>query len=311
MIPNGQYGFCRARKNIAGTLYTMGYGKPCSMNNDPIEKKPFFHVLPGVRVFSIASAGCTLRCRYCQNWEISQFTPEQTRNAILPPTAAVENAVKYQSAGVAYTYSEPVNFYEYMYDTAVLAEGKGLKNVIHTSGYINREPLEKLCKYLDAANVDLKGFTGEFYRDVCSAELQPVLDTLKTLKKNHVWIEITNLVVPGYNDNPDDIKKMCLWIRENLGADTPLHFTRFTPMYKLAQLGPTPVATLEKAWGIAHDAGLRYVYIGNVPGDERESTFCPRCGRLLIRRVLFSVLENNVKEGRCAYCLEKIPGIWK
>ncbi|MCS7180969.1 MAG: AmmeMemoRadiSam system radical SAM enzyme, partial [bacterium] len=231
VIQSGKYGFCRARKNIDGTLYSMGYSNPCSVAIDPIEKKPFYHFLPSTWTFSIASAGCSLRCKFCQNWEISQVTPEETRNIYLSPEKVVEYAIKYKCPSIAYTYSEPVNFYEYMIDTAKIAKSKGIKNIMHTAGFINSEPLENLCKYIDAANVDLKGFNDDYYRNICEGELNVVLNTLKVLKKNKVWVEITNLVVPGYNDNLEEIKKMCQWIKNNLGEDVPLHFSRFHPRY--------------------------------------------------------------------------------
>ena len=311
VIPPGKYGFCRARKNINGTLYSMGYSRPCSVAVDPIEKKPFFHFLPGTMAFSIASAGCSLRCKFCQNWQISQFSPEQTKNYYLTPAQVVEYAIKYKCPSIAYTYSEPVNFYEYMLDTAKIAKEKGIKNVVHTAGFINPEPLEKLCKYLDAVNVDLKGFNEEYYRNVCGANLQTVLNSLKILKKHNIWIEITNLILPGYNDKEDEIRRMCEWIKNNLGENTPVHFSRFQPMYLMRHLPPTPVSTLEKAVKIAKEVGLKYVYIGNVPGSSYENTYCPRCGKILIRRIAFTVLENNIKNGRCKFCGEKIPGVWE
>ena len=311
VILSGKYGFCRARKNIDGKLYAMGYSNPCSVAIDPIEKKPFFHFLPKTDTFSIASAGCSLRCKFCQNWEISQYSPEETINVYLPPEKVVEYAQKYKCPSIAYTYSEPVNFYEYMIDTAKIAKHKGLKNIVHTAGYINPEPLEKLCKYIDAFNVDLKGFNKEYYRNVCEGELDVVLNSLKIMKKNNVWIEITNLIVPEYNDKPEEIRNMCLWIKENLGDYVPVHFSRFSPRYLMKHLPSTPVETLKRAIKIAKEVGLKYVYIGNVPGNEYENTYCPKCGKLLIRRVGFSVLENNIVNGKCKFCGEKIEGVWK
>jgi len=311
VIPPEKYGFCRARKNINGTLYSMGYSNPCSVAIDPIEKKPFFHFLPGTWTFSIASAGCSLRCKFCQNWEISQYSPEETKNIYLPPEKVVEYAIKNKCPSIAYTYSEPVNFYEYMYDTAKIAKEKGIKNIVHTAGFINPVPLEKLCKYLDAVNVDLKGFNEDYYRNVCEGRLDVILNTLKILKKNRIWIEITNLIIPGYNDNPEEIKKMCIWIKENLGDNVPLHFSRFYPMYLMKHVPSTPVETLEMAVKIAKDCGLKYVYIGNVPGSKYENTYCPKCGKILIKRVGFTVLENNIVDGKCKFCGEKIEGVWK
>lgn len=311
IIPPGKYGFCRARKNIDGTLYSMGYSNPCSFAIDPIEKKPFFHFLPSTWTFSIASAGCSLRCKFCQNWEISQYSPEETRNVYLPPERVVEYALKYKCPSIAYTYSEPMNFYEYMLDTAKIAKQKGIKNIVHTAGFVNSEPLENLCKYLDAVNVDLKGFNKDYYRNICEGELDVILNTLKILKRNKIWIEITNLIVPGYNDKSEEIKNMCLWIKNNLGEETPLHFSRFQPRYLMLHIPSTPVETLEKAVKIAKEVGLKYVYIGNVENSQYEDTYCPKCGKLLINRYGFSVLENNIVNGKCKFCGEKIEGVWK
>ncbi|HPP12862.1 MAG TPA: AmmeMemoRadiSam system radical SAM enzyme [bacterium] len=307
----GQYGTCRARKNIEGTLYSMGYGLPCSVQVDPIEKKPFFHYLPGTKTFSLASAGCNLRCKFCQNWQISQFSPEQTRNVSLPPEEVVAAAQRSKCQSIAYTYAEPISFYEYMRDTARLARSRGLKNVVHTAAFINPEPLEQLCPLLDAVNVDLKGFNPEYYRDICGGELLVVLNSLKIMKRHGLWLEITNLIVPGYNDRPDEVKALCEWIVKNLGSETPVHFSRFYPTYQLTHLPPTSTGTLEKAVAIARECGLKYVYIGNVPGHPQENTVCPKCGRLLIKRSQYIILENNLKEGKCPGCGETIPGCWK
>ncbi|MCM8809583.1 MAG: AmmeMemoRadiSam system radical SAM enzyme [Candidatus Omnitrophica bacterium] len=311
IIPPGKYGFCRARKNIDGSLYSMGYSNPCAVAIDPIEKKPFFHFLPGTYTFSIASAGCSLRCKFCQNWEISQVTPEETRNINLSPEKVVEYAIKYKCPSIAYTYSEPVNFYEYMLDTAKIAKSKGIKNIVHTAGFINPQPLENLCKYLDAVNVDLKGFNNKFYRNICEGELEVILNTLKILKKNKIWIEITNLIIPGYNDKPEEIRNMCIWIKKNLGENVPIHFSRFHPRYLMLHVPSTPVETLESAVKIAKDVGLKYVYIGNVENSQYENTYCPKCGKILIKRRGFFVLENNIKNGRCNFCKTKIEGVWE
>ncbi|MCM8769332.1 MAG: AmmeMemoRadiSam system radical SAM enzyme [Candidatus Omnitrophica bacterium] len=307
----GQYGFCRARKNIDGTLYSMGYGLPCSVNIDPIEKKPFFHFLPGTKTFSLSSAGCNLRCKFCQNWQISQFTPEQTRNVSLFPAEVISAASKANCPSIAYTYAEPVTFYEYMRDIAKVARTKGLKNLVHTAAFINPEPLEQLSSLLDAVNVDLKGFNPEYYREMCGGELLVILNSLKILKKNGVWLEITNLVVPGYNDKPEEIKSLCNWVVKNLGVDTPVHFSRFYPGYQLTHLPPTSVETLEKVYATAKKSGLRYVYIGNGPGHPAENTLCPQCGRMVIRRSGYVILENNLKEGKCPGCGAIIAGVWK
>ncbi|MCM8817368.1 MAG: AmmeMemoRadiSam system radical SAM enzyme, partial [Candidatus Omnitrophica bacterium] len=311
LIPEGKYGFCRARKNIGGTLYSMGYGKPCSVAIDPMEKKPLFHYLPGSRTFSIASAGCSLRCLFCQNWQISQCSPEQTRNYNLSPQDVVRLAKEKNCPVIAYTYSEPVNFYEYMLDTAMIAKKQGVKNIMHTAGYINKEPLEKLLPYIDAANVDLKGFSQDYYKNVCGADLETILQTLKIMKKYGIWIEITTLIVPGYNDSPEELKKLCTWIKTNLGPDTPLHFSRFYPTYKLVHITATPYQTLEKAYEIAKECGLKYVYIGNVYDNPYEDTSCPKCGKIVVDRKGFEIIENNIRNGKCRYCGTKIAGVWQ
>mgnify|MGYP000948680820 CR=1 FL=1 len=310
-IPLGQRGFCQVRQNQGGTLYSLSYGKLVSVHVDPIEKKPLFHFLPSTAAFSIATAGCNLRCKFCQNWEISQRRPEEIDYQYIEPAALVKEAVASGAPTIAYTYTEPTIFYEYMLEAAKLARQAGLRNVMHSSGYINEAPLRQLAKYLDAANIDLKGFSDEFYSKLSEGSLAPVLASLKVLKSEGVWIEITNLILPGYNDDPELIKKMCLWIKDNLGEDTPLHFSRFFPMYKMIALNPTPVSALENARKIAMECGLRYVYIGNVVGNLAENTYCPKCKRLLIERRGYFVLQNNIKEDKCSFCGEKISGVWQ
>jgi pyruvate formate lyase activating enzyme len=297
--------------NRNGTLYTLGYGNPVAVNVDPIEKKPFFNVMPGEGAYSIAVAGCNMRCIFCQNWQISQAKPDEVDAYDMPPEKIVAGAIENKCKFIVYTYTEPTVFYEYMLDICKLARAKGLKNAMHTCGYINKEPLVELLKYMDAVNVDLKGFNESFYRKMGAfAELAPVLDAIKTVKEQGVWLEITNLIIPGVNDDPGQIKKMCQWIKDNVGADTPLHFSRFTPMFKLQNLPPTPVSKLEEAYRIAKDTGLNYVYVGNVPGNPGENTYCPKCGRLVIGRTGYQVTENNVKDGRCKFCGKEIAGIW-
>lgn len=298
------------RINLDGELKTLVYGKPCAVHIDPIEKKPLFHVLPSSTSFSIATAGCNLHCKYCQNWEISQIEPEKTRNIDMSPQEVVSDALKYECSSIAYTYSEPTIFFEYMVDTGRLAKEKGVLNLWITAGFINPEPLEELCSVIDAANVDLKGITEEFYKNVCSGELKPVLNTLKTLKNRGIWQELTNLVVPTFNDATEDIEKLCQWCLDNLGKDVPLHFSRFWPMHKLKNLPPTPVETLTMAREIAMSKGINYVYVGNVPGHDGNNTYCSNCKKILIRRVGYSIFENNVVHGRCRFCDNKIPGIW-
>jgi pyruvate formate lyase activating enzyme len=299
--------------NVGGELKTLVYAQPVSVHIDPIEKKPVYHMMPGSSIFSIATVGCNLKCTFCQNWEISQAYPEQanTSGKIMTPQQVVDAAIKNDCRSVAYTYSEPVVFYEYVLDIAKLAKQKGLKNVLVSAGYINPEPLRKLVPYFDVVKIDLKGFNKQFYRKVVGGDLDFVLATLKELHRLRVMTEIVNLVVPGLNDDMQEIARMCAWIVVNCGPDTPLFFTRFTPGYKLGNLASTPIETLERAREIGLKAGLRYVYVGNVPGHPGENTYCPRCNRVLIKRYGFDILENNIKNGKCIFCNEKIPGVWE
>jgi len=309
-IKEGEVGDCRNRVNKNGKLYSIAYGNPCAVHVDPIEKKPLNHFLPGTTAFSIATAGCNLACLNCQNWTISQKSPEETKNYDMLPDKVVENCLSYNCASIAYTYSEPITFYEYTYDTSVLARQEGIKNVIVSAGYINREPLLKFCKVIDGANIDLKSFSNEIYLKLNAGKLQPVLDTLRTLKDEGVWLEITNLVVPSWTDDLDMIKKMCNWLLENGFAETPLHFSRFTPMYKLTQLPPTPVNILTSARDIAQKEGLKHVYIGNVPGAGYQDTLCPGCGNIAIERRGYRILKNNIVNGKCSSCGTAIKGVW-
>ncbi|MBN2096966.1 MAG: AmmeMemoRadiSam system radical SAM enzyme [Candidatus Omnitrophica bacterium] len=310
LLTNGMRGFCRAREAQDGKLYTLVYANPCSYHIDPVEKKPIFHMLPATTAFSIATAGCNLRCKFCQNWTISQRSPEETDNIKMSPQEVVQAALKNHCSSIAYTYSEPIIFYEYMLDTAKLARAKGLKNIMVTAGYINEEPLRELCQYIDAANVDIKGFDEKYLRKICAQELAPLLQALKIFKEEGVHLEVTNLIVPTLNDDMKTIEKMCIWIRDNLGEDTPLHFSRFTPMYQLKNLYRTPTSTLEEARQVALNTGLNFVYIGNVPGHSAEHTYCPDCRALLIERVGYAIRQNNVVNGKCKFCGRTIAGIW-
>ena len=306
----GQKGFCRARKNIGGTLYTLTYGQPVAIHVDPIEKKPFAHVYPGSKSFSIATAGCNLRCKFCQNWEISQLDAEKVTTQFVPPSGIVALAKKYGCKTIAFTYTEPTIFYEYMLDIAKLAQQQGVDCVMHSAGFINEQPLRQLAPYLKAANIDLKGFKEKYYSSFCEGSLEAVLNTLKVLKQEGVWIEITTLLVPGGNDNPQELRELCQWVKDNLGENTPLHFSRFFPMYKLTNLSPTPIASLKRAKDIAEDVGLKFVYVGNIPQGLGEDTFCPVCHTLLIKRIGYTILENNLINGKCPSCNSDIPGIW-
>ena len=306
----GQRGDCRVRVNDEGKLYSLVYGKVCAVNVDPVEKKPMFHFLPGSGAFSIATAGCNLHCLFCQNWEISQTDPEDASNSDLPPERVVALAARAGCASIAYTYSEPVVFYEYVHDTSAIARDKGIRNIMVTAGFINTHPLRSLCKVVDGANVDLKGFTEKYYREVCFGNLRTVLDTLVTMREEGVVLEVTNLIVPTMNDDMDEIRRMCRWMAAELGEEVPLHFSRFTPMYKLKDLPPTPVKTLQLAREAALDAGLKYVYTGNVPGDPGEDTFCPACGRLVIDRYGYRILKYDVVDGKCGFCGEGLYGLF-
>ncbi len=311
LIKQGGRGFCEVRENRGGQLFTMAYGNPCAVHTDPIEKKPLYHVLPGTRTLSFATAGCNFECRYCQNWQISQARPEQTENTELSPQQAVALALGQQLPSVSATYTEPTVFYEDMHDTFRLAREKGLATLYHSNGFINPEPLKGLCRYLTAANIDLKAFDDDTYARMSQGLLAPVLDTLKTLQAQGVWTEITHLLVPGWNDQEDRIKALCQWIVKNLGPDVPLHFSRFYPSYKLAELAPTPIETLRMAKRSADDAGMHYVYLGNIPGEEGSGTICPKCKKTVIARSAFEVTASHLKDGKCGYCGHLIPGVWQ
>ena len=310
-IKEGELGDCHNHLNYNGKLYTIAYGNPCAVHIDPIEKKPLMHFLPESRAFSIATAGCNLACLNCQNWSISQKSPRETRNFDLMPDKVIEAAIENNCESIAYTYSEPVTFYEYTYDTSILAREAEIKNVIVSAGYINEEPLRKLARVIDAANIDLKSFKDSIYLKLNAGKLETILRTLMILNEEGVWLEITNLIVPGWTDDFEMIKEMCDWLYKNGFADNPLHFSRFYPSYKLTQLPPTPLSTLTKAREIALDAGIKYVYIGNVPGTEAENTFCPKCQKTLIKRRGYRILSNHVKNGKCEYCDEPISGVWE
>ena len=311
ILAPGDRSVCRSRVNLNGTLYSLTYGNPCAIHVDPVEKKPLFHFYPRSMAFSLATTGCNLRCLNCQNWEISQAKPHEVRHQELFPHQAVAAAQSAGCTSIAYTYSEPITFFEYMIDTARLARQKGLKNLWISAGYINRKPLLKLCRVIDGANVNLKSFSDDIYRKLNGARLQPVLNTFKTLHEQGVHFEMTNLVVPGYTDDAEMVKKMCHWIIDHLGPDHPLHFTRFFPRYKLNRLPPTPVATLTKFRELAMKEGIRYVYVGNVPNHEGSHTFCHNCHRLLIKRLGYHIHTYNLSGNRCKFCKTVIPGVWE
>ena len=309
-VADMERGTCGVRENRGGTYVTLVYGRACSVHIDPIEKKPFFHVMPGEKAFSFATAGCNVECKFCQNWEISQFRPEQVEAYDLPPGALVEAAKRNGVRLTAATYSEPVVFWEYVRDAAAAANAAGLKPTVVSNGFIQEQPLREVLPLLSAVKVDLKSFSETFYRDQVRGKLEPVLKSLQIIRESGVWLEIVVLLVPTLNDSAAEIHAMTTWIAATLGPDVPVHFTRFHPTYRLTDLPPTPVATLERAWDIGREAGLHYVYLGNVPGHPGENTVCPGCGEIVIRRMGFQVLQNNLKAGACPACHRKIPGVW-
>lgn len=310
ILENGARGNCRARINLDGKLQTLTYGNPAAVHIDPIEKKPLYHFHPSSLAFSIATAGCNLHCKYCQNWQLSQRSPEETNNYDLPPQKLVASAVKAKCRSIAYTYSDPVIFYEYTYDSAKLAKANNVLNVMVTAGYIEEKPLLELCKYIDAANIDLKGITEKYYREMSDATLAPVLNAIKVMIGQGVWVELTNLVVPTWNDKKSDFQELCAWIAKELGPDVPLHFSKFWPQHQLKNLPPTPVETMSTAWETAKKEGLNYVYVGNVPNHPSNNTYCPNDNMLLIKRQGYMILENNMIDGKCKSCKTKIPGRW-
>jgi pyruvate formate lyase activating enzyme len=311
LIEHGQSGDCRIRINIDGVLRTVVYGYPCSIAVDPMEKKPLFHFLPGSKILSTATVGCNLHCKNCQNWPISQANPEDSEAVFCPPEKLVELAKEYRCPSLAYTYTEPIVYYEYTYDSAKLAREAGIRNVLVTAGYTNPEPWRELLKYIDAANIDLKGITDDFYRDVCSATLKPVQTALIIAKASGVHVEVTNLIIPTLNDKPEQIGELCRWIKANLGSETPTHFSRFFPRYQMQNLPPTSPKTLDTAREIAISEGLDYVYIGNVLSEAGQSTHCPGCKQVLIGRSGYSILQDRLRDGHCPNCGREIYGVWK
>ncbi len=311
LIKPSDKGACQTRVNYKNDLYAINYGNPCSINIDPIEKKPLYHFFPESTAFSLATAGCNFHCLNCQNWQISQVSPFDTKNYDLFPKDVVAYAKKNDCKSIAYTYTEPVVFYEYAYDTAKLAREAGIKNVFISNGYINEIPLRKICKYIDAANINLKGFKDDIHRKLNGGMLEPVKKSLKIFKEEGVWLEITNLIVPSWTDDLDMIKAMCEWLYDEGFSECPLHFSRFFPMYKLTQLPTTPVDVLNKAHDIAIAAGIKYVYVGNVPGTEYDDTYCPKCHKKLVERKGYTIISNHIKDKKCGFCGEKINGIWQ
>ncbi|MCX7973371.1 MAG: AmmeMemoRadiSam system radical SAM enzyme [Candidatus Aminicenantes bacterium] len=309
-IAHKKRGFCRVRENRKGELYSLVYGKPAGLQIDPIELEPMYHLVPGHRNLCVYTASCNFRCKHCHNWPITHFPPEQIRSYDLTPEKIVEETIRQNCQSISFSINEPTIFYEMMIEVAQLAKKRGLLTLCHTNGGIRKAPLLELLPFLDAVTVDLKAFTSKFYEEISQAKIEPVLETLLTIREANKHLEIVNLIIPTLNDHLEDIKKMCRWIAENLGKDTPLHFTRFSPAHKITHLPPTPIKTLEEARTVAMAEGLRFVYIGNVVGHPGNSTYCPNCGHKVIERSHFVVKKNLIKEGKCPFCGEKIPGIW-
>ena len=311
IIKEGEESDCRTRINKNGILECIAYGNPCAVHIDPVEKKPLYHFLPSSKTLSIATAGCNLACLNCQNWEISQTSPAKTRNYKLMPEDVVKKCLENDCLSIAYTYSDPVVFYEYVLDTAKIARQEHIKNIIVSAGYIYEKPLREWCNYIDAANIDLKSFSNDIYEMLSAGTLEPVLNTLRILKEEEVWLEITNLIVPSWTDDLDMIKKMCDWLYDNEFENTPLHFSRFFPHYKLTDLPPTPVEILLKAKQIAKESGLNFVYIGNAPETGSCITNCPNCNTILIERIGYSIQQMKLSNNCCPECGIFIHGIWE
>jgi pyruvate formate lyase activating enzyme len=311
-ISDTKFGVCRVRQNRGGVLYTHVYGETIAMNIDPVEKKPLYHFLPGSRSFSIATKGCNFQCGFCQNWQISQTSKDGSGLAgtPFPPKDIVHRAKKEGCQSIAYTYTEPTIYFEYAYDTAALAHQEGIYNVFVTNGYMSAEAVKTIHPYLDGANVDLKSFQEDFYRKTCNGKLQPVLDTIRLMRNLDIWVEVTTLVVPGQNDDPAELKDIAQFIAD-VDTDIPWHISRFHPDYKVSDGDATPVQTLQKAKSLGRDAGLKYIYVGNVMGEDRD-TACPKCGETLIRREHFAPNQIRVTDdSSCPDCGEHIAGVFK
>ncbi len=309
----GKFGLCRVRHNVAGVLRSLNYAAVVAVNADPIEKKPLFHFLPGTQSLSVAAAGCNFQCEFCQNWQISQSPRDggSLGGQAVSPEQIVTAAINYDCASISYTYTEPTVFFELAFDTARLAREKGLKNAFVSNGFMTELAVETIAPYLDAINVDLKAFNDETYRKIMKARLAPVLTALKALVAAGIWVEVTTLVIPGMNDSPDELKQIAGFIAGELGCDVPWHVSRFHGDYHMTDATATPIETLELACKLGRDAGLKYVYCGNVPNWADERTYCPNCETVLIDRVGYSIKGINLAGGRCHECNEPIPGVWQ
>lgn len=309
-IPEGRRGFCENRENRGGTLYTLVFNRPCALQIDPIEKEPLFHFVPATNIFCVSTASCNYRCRFCQNWHLSYSAPEEVGANHLTASELVQLAKKNGCPTISHTYAEPTVHFEYLLAVAREARAQGLRFIYHTNLGIMPEPLKQILPLLSALSIDLKGFDAGYYQRMCHASLDRVLENLKVVRESGTYFELINLVLPTQNDDPEQTEKMSNWIRDALGADTPLHFSRFFPTHRFRELPATPIRTLERCRDVARKAGLNFVYIGNVPGHEGNSTFCPECGERLIHRRHFAVQENRVRQGRCPDCGCELPGVW-
>ncbi|HPB01492.1 MAG TPA: AmmeMemoRadiSam system radical SAM enzyme [Bacteroidales bacterium] len=310
ILRNGQSGICRTRINEGGVLYTMAYGNPVAVHIDPIEKKPLYHFLPSSKVLSFGTAGCNFRCLNCQNADISQAAPNDVSALDYSPEKVVKTAREHSVDGIAFTYTEPTVFFEYMYDTAFLAQKAGIKTLMISNGYINQEPLKDLVGVMDAFNIDLKSFNDSTYKTLCNGSLQPVLDTIKTIRDSGKWLEITNLMVTAYTDKTDEFSQMISWLIENDFTEVPLHISRFFPAHKLLDSQPTNPAVIEQAFHMATSAGMKYVYTGNIRNEAHENTQCPDCGNLLVKREGYTTKVSGMTENKCNKCGRIIPGVW-
>ncbi len=311
-IPPGKAGFCYIRQNFDGALYSVGYGRPTGFAIDPIEKKPLNHFLPGTGILSFGTAGCNLGCKFCQNWSMSKAHLDDVTALHATPEQVVRLAQKHNVPSIAFTYNDPIIFGEYVEDISVLAHARNIRTVMVTNGYITKEARAEVFKHVDAANVDLKAFTEDFYRKLTLSHLEPVLDTLQWLvHETAVWVELTTLLIPGENDSDDEIQRLVHWILNKLGDKVPLHFTAFHPAFLMTDYPSTPASTLSRARKLALKEGVKYCYVGNVHDPEGQTTFCPQCGHTLIERDWHSVFSNELQDGRCPKCGAQIAGIWK
>ncbi len=312
VLAHGEVGVCGNRQNQNGQLITRVYGKPALVRAEAMEKGPFFHFLPATQTLALGTAGCNLDCGYCQNWEFARSTPDKTDNKNLPPQPLVDQVVALGGRSITFTYSEPITSLEYVVDTATYAHERGLKVLVKTAGYGNPDVIEELCSVADAINIDFKAYDANVYRRITTGDIDTMLATIRIAAASKAWLELTNLVVPGYNDNDNMVRQMAEWIIANCGANTPLHMSRFFPKYRFRNIDPTPKETLLRLRRVALNVGLRYVYLGNMGGDPAESTYCPKCWMKVIERVGFRVSNKglDLNTSKCVKCGYTIPGVW-